>query len=207
MSQVHQPRTVLRKNRKQDSALQVREVARLAEEVAGKEETPPCRTEGAVSEGNQSGKKRRGRERNRVNDPNMDHEAVKLYRDTFRFCPNQGTRKDIAVTVTDLDLWKDVLNTWGYSKGGKWIKFNPLSARKMLSEYERRAAKQSERCTEAAQRSGERISGPQDSQAGLSERGDWRMRDLREREGVRLRAGGQTLEEIVTKALRQNNQP
>jgi hypothetical protein len=66
---------------------------------------------------------------------------VKLYRDTFLFCPNQGFRKDIAVTVENLDLWKVVLRNWGYWKDGKWKKFNPLNVKGLLSEYERLNAK------------------------------------------------------------------
>lgn len=137
-------------------------------------------------------------------DPNLDHEAVKAYRDHFRFCPNAGTRKDIVVTVTDLDLWKDVLNNWGYTnKKGKWIKFNPLNARRMLSEYERRAAKQPERSNGTTERTCQRKGGEDFSEVGLSERRYRGMRDVREGTGVRLRAGSETLEEILTKALRK----
>jgi len=65
-----------------------------------------------------------------------DSEAVKLYRDIFRLTPNIGRREDIEKTVTDLKLWQEVLENWGYTKDGKWHHFNPLSIGKMLSHYE-----------------------------------------------------------------------
>jgi hypothetical protein len=71
-------------------------------------------------------------------DPNIDNHAVIAYRDKFKLMPNTGRRYDIALTVTDLPLWKAVLNEWGYHKNGKWVKFNPLGIGHMLSEYERR---------------------------------------------------------------------
>jgi hypothetical protein len=63
--------------------------------------------------------------------------AVRAYRDKFRLNLSPGRRHDIEVTVTDLNLWNQVLNNWGYVKNGKWKSFNPLSVGKMLSEYER----------------------------------------------------------------------
>ena len=140
-------------------------------------------------------------------DPNLNHEAVKLYRDTFKFCPNKGTRNDIAITVTDLDLWKDVLTNWGYEKDGKWIKFNPLNARRMLSEYERRAAKQPRRSNGTNERISERECPTEDLQIRVSK---WRQSHLScvpENEGVRFRASSKTLEEIVTEALWKANRP
>lgn len=65
-------------------------------------------------------------------DPNLDHPAVILYRKAFRLCPNWGYRRDIVVTVTDLDLFAKVLELW---KDQQW---NPLKIGWMLSEYERR---------------------------------------------------------------------
>ena len=129
----------------------------------------------------------------------LNHEAVKAYRDQFRFCPSSYRRREIVVTVKDLDLWKEVLANWGYWKEGKWIKFNPLNVNGMIQEYERQA------------RNTNRISKPrtggENSQAGVSER---RERDLlRLREGTNLHVRGvrKTLAEIVTAALREEDRP
>ena len=74
-----------------------------------------------------------------------DSEAVKAWRDRFKLNCSRGRKYDIDVTVTDLDLWRYVLNNWGYWKGGKWIKFNPLATGQQLSEYERLERKRLER--------------------------------------------------------------
>jgi hypothetical protein len=66
-----------------------------------------------------------------------DSEAVKMYRDKFRLNCSLGRKHDIDATVTDLDLWQYVLESWGYWKAGKWHTYSPLSVAKMLSEYER----------------------------------------------------------------------
>jgi len=68
-----------------------------------------------------------------------DSPAVKMYRDKFHLNLNAGRRYDIDATVTDLELWQQVLNTWGYEKKGKWHNFNPLKVGHLLSEYERLA--------------------------------------------------------------------
>lgn len=68
----------------------------------------------------------------------MDNLAVKAYRDEFKFCPSVGFRRDIAITVQDLDLWKIVIRDWWYmdTKGRKKKK-NPLGVKAMLDDYER----------------------------------------------------------------------
>jgi len=63
--------------------------------------------------------------------------AVRLYMDKFKLQPSIGRKEDIDKTVTDLDLWQYVLESWGYYKAGKWHTYSPLSIGKMLSEYER----------------------------------------------------------------------
>lgn len=65
-------------------------------------------------------------------DPNVNHPAVKVYRDILRLMPNWGFRKDIVATVKDLDLWTKILTEWRERKWNRW-KINW-----MLSEYERR---------------------------------------------------------------------
>lgn len=135
---------------------------------------------------------------NEKRDPNLDHEAVKLYRDVFKFCPNRGTRGDITATVTDVGLWKSVLSEW---KEQKW---NPLKVNWMLSDYERRE-KSTERSVNANGRSRERTS---EKKVGPLRVSEWRNSHLScvpENAGVRFRASSKTLEEVVTEALRQNN--
>jgi hypothetical protein len=50
----------------------------------------------------------------RPRDPNLDHPAVKKYRDIIRLTPNWIQRRDIALTVHvngngELDLWEEIL--------------------------------------------------------------------------------------------------
>ena len=132
-------------------------------------------------------------------DPNLNHEAVMFYRETFRLCPNFGRRKDIVSTVEDLDLWKSVVNEW---KAQKW---NPLKVNWMLSDYERRAAQLPKRSTATVQQPRERITEKEAVSLGVSE---WRSSNLScvpENEGVRFRANSKTLSQIVAEALRQND--
>lgn len=123
-------------------------------------------------------------------DSNLSHEAVKFYRDTFRLCPNYGRRQDIVSTVTDMELWKSVLNEW---KEHKW---NPLKINWMLSDYERRLA--------GGQSIGERKRSQEDMQARVSKRRQGNLSCVQEGAGIRLRTSRKTLEEVVTEALREN---
>ena len=66
-----------------------------------------------------------------------DSPAVKLWRNKFKYNLSPGRKYDIDATVTNLNLWKQVLDNWGYMKNGKWKPFNPFSVGKQLSEYER----------------------------------------------------------------------
>jgi hypothetical protein len=140
-----------------------------------------------------------------MSDETLNHPAVKMYRDIFKFCPNLGFRKEIILTVTDLDLWKSILSTWGFSKDGKWKSHNPLNVKGLMSEYERRAAKHTER-SNATDRS-KRDSLPNGSEARVSE---WRNGNLsRLRQGTRVHNGAdsKTLDEILTGALRAKDRP
>lgn len=131
-------------------------------------------------------------------DPNLNHEAVRIYREMFLLCPNAGRRKDIVSTVEDIELWKTILSEW---KTQKW---NPLKVNWMLSEYERR---EQGAAVVSGRRSDQRTSAAQVGEVGFPKWSNGRMRDVREGTRVRLRASGETLEEVLTKALRQNNQP
>ena len=77
----------------------------------------------------------------------MDSPAVKIWRDKWRKNLNIGRREDIDATITDLKLWQQVLDNWGYVKDGKWVSFNPLAVSHQLSEYERLEQKQPRRPT------------------------------------------------------------
>ncbi len=132
-------------------------------------------------------------------DPNLNHEAVRFYRDTFRLCPNFGRRKDIVSTVDDVDLWKTLLTEW---KEQKW---NPLRVNWMLSEYERRAAKQCERSANGNGRTNQRVDEKEAMPLRVSRRRQGHLPDLQEGADLRFRGNSKTLEEIVTEALRQNH--
>lgn len=124
-------------------------------------------------------------------DPNLNHEAVKAYREAFRLCPNMGRRQDIVSTVENLELWNEVLTEW---KEQKW---NPLKIGWLLSDYERRLS--------GGQRISERKRSQEDMQARVSK---WRQSNLscvQEGAGVRFRASSKTLEEVVTQALRSRD--
>lgn len=78
-------------------------------------------------------------------DETCTHPAVRLVRDTFRFCPNKYWRDAIILTTErSLDLWKDVIKEWRkpfYDENRKRNQKNgrnPLDWSHMLSEFERR---------------------------------------------------------------------
>lgn len=136
-------------------------------------------------------------------DPTLNHEAVKAYRDQFKFCPKIGFREDIISTVQDMTLWKTILSNWGYWKDGKWIKHNPLNVKGMMSEYERRA-KHTNRSNAAV--GNQRVSENQVSASGLPERSHRGMSNVRQGTRIQFRRSSETLEEVLTKALRSHNQ-
>jgi hypothetical protein len=45
-------------------------------------------------------------------DSNLDHPAVKAYRDAFKLTPNALQRAEIAGEVTDVATWQEVLRDW-----------------------------------------------------------------------------------------------
>lgn len=83
----------------------------------------------------------------------MDSAAVKIWRDKWKLNLNASRKRDIDLTVKDLELWKFVLEHWGYWKLGKWVKWNPLAVGHQLSEYERLERKRSSQSTLAYQSS------------------------------------------------------
>lgn len=125
-------------------------------------------------------------------DPNLSHEAVKYYRDTFRFCPNAGYRKDIVSTVTNMELWKTILGEW---KANKW---NFFKIGWLLSEYERRA----QSGTNATIRSGRRRLS-ESSEVGIPRRRDALVSRVSEAERADYGRDHRTLEDILAQAMRQ----
>ena len=130
-------------------------------------------------------------------DPNLDHPAVKLYRDVMKFCPNAGRRSDIAITVKDLNLWKEILEAW---KARKW---NPLTPQWMLSEYERREKSASP----TARGTTERRAYEKDVQVGVSKRRHPEVSSMPTGKGIDVRASRGTLARIVATALQEMQQP
>ena len=130
-------------------------------------------------------------------DLTLNDEAINLWRSTFRLNLNVGRKLEITRTVQDMELWKRVLSDW---KANKW---NPLKIGWQLSEYERRATDECKRTNGTA--GNQRDSAPTTGAAGLSERSDGQMLRVREGAGVHLRRGGETFEEIFTRALRAND--
>lgn len=112
-------------------------------------------------------------------------ESVKIWRDTFKLNLRIGFREDIISTVTDLELWKSLLAEW---KEKKW---NPLSVKEQLSEYERRTHSKLH----------QRISIQESLHTRLPERRDFDLPDVQQRKGIELRASGNALDEILAQAL------
>ena len=82
----------------------------------------------------------RNEEQEILNDLCGSSEAVEIWRDTFRLNLNAGRRYDINLTVKDLNLWKWLVEHWGYrQRSGKWKPFNPLKIDHQLAEYQRLA--------------------------------------------------------------------
>jgi hypothetical protein len=48
----------------------------------------------------------------KARDPLLDHPGVVLYREFMRLIPNHNQRKNISDLVSDLDLWRTVLDHW-----------------------------------------------------------------------------------------------
>lgn len=126
-----------------------------------------------------------------------EHEAIKAWRDTFKLNLKLGFKQDILLTVINLESWKALLSEW---KAKKW---NPLSIKEQLSEYERRES-QTKR-SDAALRPGKSEDCTTISQAGIPERLDRGVSCVREGPGLHARRDNQTLEEVLTNALRQTN--
>ena len=158
----------------------------MAQTVTSQAETEAARDSRAVEQGVE------GRQKWRSNQ--ADSAAVKVWRETFKLNLKLGFKIDIDVTVTNLDAWRSLLNEW---KEKKW---NPLSIKEQLSEYERR---QSNSYTRSVQQPPQRRTNAENNPDGLPERRDSRVSVLRQRERVDARTGGQTLDDILAQAMQR----
>ncbi len=66
-----------------------------------------------------------------------DSPCVKLWRDTFKLNLSASWKQDVDKTVTDVELWREILANWHYYKNGRKIKKSP-AIKTLLDEYERR---------------------------------------------------------------------
>ena len=72
-----------------------------------------------------------------------DSPCVKLWRDTFKLNLSTSWKADVDKTVTDVELWREILSTWWYYKNGRKVKKSP-AIKTLLDEYESRAREQLE---------------------------------------------------------------
>jgi len=96
--------------------------------------------------------------------PLTDSEPVKLWRDLFKLNLSASWKSDVDKTITDIDLWRDILAHWYYIKNGKKIRKSP-AIKPLLDFYESREREQLEarnqrnnQASVVSTRSGERIS-------------------------------------------------
>ena len=100
-----------------------------------------------------------------------DSEAVRIWRDAFRLNLSASWKRDVEVTVQDVELWKRLIASWHYYKNGRKIKKSP-AIKTLLDEYEQREREQLE-ARNRRHNEAEAISGR--SREGLSERSNCDM--------------------------------
>lgn len=93
-----------------------------------------------------------------------DSEAVDLWRRKFRLNLSSSWKQDVEKTITDLDLWREILDGWFYVEHGKKKTKHP-GIKGLLTEYERQKCNQQLQDVSAnheapavSTRSGERLS-------------------------------------------------
>lgn len=106
----------------------------------------------------------------------MDHPAVKLWRDRFHLNLSASWKQDVEKTVTDLDLWKTILDGWFYfdAKGKKRTKHPGI--KNLLTEYERQ--KLNQQLQASNQRNNEASALSARSGEGVSEWGHGALREV-----------------------------
>ncbi len=85
-----------------------------------------------------------------------DSDAVRAWRDLFKLNISASWKHDIDITITDIELWREILKGWGYWKGRKWVKKAPF-IKDLLSEYERRQFDEVREQDNLPERGGERV--------------------------------------------------
>ncbi|HEX5704915.1 MAG TPA: hypothetical protein VFX97_17085 [Pyrinomonadaceae bacterium] len=70
-----------------------------------------------------------------------DCEPVRLWRERFKLNLSASWKADVEKTVTDLDLWKEILDGWFYVEHGKKKTKHP-GIKNLLNEYERQKCNQ-----------------------------------------------------------------
>jgi len=121
----------------------------------------------------------------------MDSEPVKLWRDKFKLNLSKSWKADVDKTVTDLILWRKILNNWKYRDSrGKWKSRAP-GIKNLLTEYESREREQ----LEANERTKNAAPVSDSNRAGLRERDSRSMRDM-QCETERLYFGGGRVDAI-----------
>jgi len=100
-----------------------------------------------------------------------EHPAVKLWRDHFHLNLSASWKADVEKTITELDLWKEILDSWWYidSQGKKRTRHPGI--KNLLTEYERRL--------QNIQSDNEAPAVSARSGAGISERCDSSMPQMR----------------------------
>jgi len=93
-----------------------------------------------------------------------DSECVKLWRDTFKLNLSQSWKADVDKTVTDIELWRELLAGWKWKdRKGKWHRKSP-AIKPLLDAYERikfdklEAANGNHQASVVSARSRERVS-------------------------------------------------
>lgn len=88
-----------------------------------------------------------------------DCEPVRLWRERFKLNLSASWKADVEKTVTDLDLWKSILDGWFYIEHGKKKTKHP-GIKGLLDEYERQLANRAadNETTSLSTRRGARIS-------------------------------------------------
>jgi len=123
--------------------------------------------------------------------PLTDSEPVRLWRDKFKLNLSKSWKADVDKTVTDLVLWRKILNNWKYRDSrGKWKSRAP-GIKNLLTEYESREREQ----LEANERTKNAAPVRACDSAGIPERNPGSLRDL-QREAESLYFGGGRVDAI-----------
>ena len=67
----------------------------------------------------------------------MECEAVKLWRDKFKLNISASWKHDVEITITDLELWKEILEGWFYFDKRRKKHTKHPGMKGLLDEYER----------------------------------------------------------------------